>query len=67
MAREPRRARLAYHASHLRYYRKHNGLSAQLALRARDRACADWRRSRAATQPRAAEALALLKLALRGA
>jgi N-acetylglucosaminyl-diphospho-decaprenol L-rhamnosyltransferase len=35
MAREPQRSRLAYHASHLRYYRKHNALWAQIALRTR--------------------------------
>jgi hypothetical protein len=33
MARAPRRARLEYHRSHLRYYRKHNGPLAQAALR----------------------------------
>jgi N-acetylglucosaminyl-diphospho-decaprenol L-rhamnosyltransferase len=34
MARAPERARLEYHRSHLRYYRKHNGPAATLALRA---------------------------------
>jgi GT2 family glycosyltransferase len=33
MARTPGRARLEYHRSHLRYYRKHNGLNATLVLR----------------------------------
>ncbi len=33
MARARRRARLEYHRSHLRYYGKHNGLVARLALR----------------------------------
>jgi N-acetylglucosaminyl-diphospho-decaprenol L-rhamnosyltransferase len=66
MAREPRRARLAYHASHLRYYRKHNRLWAQLALRLGIgvRGLAGLARGRVAAR---AEAAALLKLALRGA
>jgi N-acetylglucosaminyl-diphospho-decaprenol L-rhamnosyltransferase len=34
MARTPERSRLEYHRSHLRYYRKHNGLLARGALRA---------------------------------
>jgi GT2 family glycosyltransferase len=34
MARAPERTRLEYHRSHLRYYRKHNGLLARGALRA---------------------------------
>jgi N-acetylglucosaminyl-diphospho-decaprenol L-rhamnosyltransferase len=33
MARTPGRARVEYHHSHLRYYRKHNGLNATLVLR----------------------------------
>ena len=33
MARTPYRARLEYHRSHLRYYRKHNGLNATVLLR----------------------------------
>jgi GT2 family glycosyltransferase len=33
MDRAPQRARLEYHRSHLRYYRKHNGLLARGALR----------------------------------
>jgi GT2 family glycosyltransferase len=33
MARAPARARLEYHRSHLRYYRKHNGRLARAALR----------------------------------
>jgi hypothetical protein len=34
MARNADRARLEYHRSHLRYYRKHNGAAATAALRA---------------------------------
>jgi GT2 family glycosyltransferase len=33
MAQAPESARLAYHQSHLRYYRKHNGLLERAALR----------------------------------
>jgi GT2 family glycosyltransferase len=33
MAKDAARARLEYHRSHLRYYRKHNGPAARLALR----------------------------------
>ena len=65
MAREPRRARLAYHASHLRYYRKHNWPWAWLVLRAGIgvRALIALARGDGAAR---AEAFALLKLALRG-
>ena len=34
MARTADRARLEYHRSHLRYYRKHNGAAATAILRA---------------------------------
>jgi N-acetylglucosaminyl-diphospho-decaprenol L-rhamnosyltransferase len=34
MQRDPERARLEYHRSHLRFYRKHNGLAVATALRA---------------------------------
>jgi hypothetical protein len=69
MARAPSRARLAYHGSHLRYYRKHNGRAALLALRALllARGAAAWagRLARADAAGRA-EAGELVRLALGG-
>jgi GT2 family glycosyltransferase len=67
MARAPRRARLEYHRSHLLYYRNHNGLVAQVALRLllAARGLADWTTSVAAGDVTArADAAALLRLAM---
>ncbi len=65
MAKAPRGARLAYQASHLRYYRKHNAPWAQLALRLGIGLRAPAVLLRAGEGARA-EAAALLQLALRG-
>lgn len=65
MAREPGRARLAYHASHLRYYRKYNGHAARLALRLA--VVARGLAGLTSGAARRGEAIALLKLAVRGA
>jgi N-acetylglucosaminyl-diphospho-decaprenol L-rhamnosyltransferase len=66
MAREPERARLAYHASHLRYYRKHEALWAQWLLRLAIalRGLATLVRGGAADR---SEALILLKLSIHDA
>lgn len=67
VAKSPARARLAYHASHLRYYQKHNGPIARAVLRLLllARAAGAWlgaaRRRDAAA---AAEARALARLAV---
>lgn len=72
MARDPDRSRLEYQRSHLRYYRKHNGVFATALLRVwlAAGAAAAWLRARAASGPegerqrrRASEAL---RLAFRG-
>jgi hypothetical protein len=64
MAREPRGARLAYHASHLRYYRKYNAGWAQLLLRVGIAAHGFAALTRGGREARA-EAVALLSLAIR--
>jgi N-acetylglucosaminyl-diphospho-decaprenol L-rhamnosyltransferase len=67
MAKAPRRARLEYQRSHLRYYSKHNGAAACLALRAlvAARGLAGWTRALAAGDRDArSEAIALTRLAL---
>jgi N-acetylglucosaminyl-diphospho-decaprenol L-rhamnosyltransferase len=65
-ASDPRRSRLEYQRSHLRYYRKHNGGLATLALRTW-LVLAGARRSRKAKMPAdRAEGRALLRLGLHG-
>lgn len=67
MARAPRRASLEYQRSHLRYYDRHNGRAARLALRALigGRALAAYARATAAGRPSdRGSAAALLRLAL---
>ena len=71
MARSPRRARLEYHRSHLRYYGKHLGIASRLGLRS-------WLVGQAvggyaagvlrgaAGRPARAEAVALARLVLGG-
>lgn len=71
MAQAPAQARLEYHRSHLRYYRKHNGPLARMALRAGlfARGGAAWLRgllSGPDGAPARQEGRALLSLALRG-
>ncbi len=63
MRRTPERARLEYHRSHLLYYRKHNGLFAQCALRLLllGRGLGGLA---SGDRPRRAAALALVRLAL---
>ncbi|HVO10322.1 MAG TPA: glycosyltransferase family 2 protein [Vicinamibacteria bacterium] len=67
MARSPRRARLEYHRSHLRYYDKHLGIGSRLALRAWliSRESARWLAGLLRGEegrPVRAEALAVLRL-----
>jgi hypothetical protein len=70
MDQAPGLARLAYHRSHLIFYRKHNPLAHRLLLRAWMAAGATWAWLRAGTDDdasrRRAEELEILKLALRG-
>lgn len=68
MSRSPHRARLEYHRSHLRYYGKHNGLSARAALRAwlAVRGISRWLDAWAKGDEKGrTEGAALLRLALR--
>jgi GT2 family glycosyltransferase len=65
--RAARRARLEYHRSHLRYYRKHDGLAARAMLRLllAARGAGQWLKGRAAGDAEAAEdGAALLRLVL---
>jgi N-acetylglucosaminyl-diphospho-decaprenol L-rhamnosyltransferase len=65
MSSVPRRARLEYHRSHLRYYAKHNGLVSRAALRLllAGRGVLGWLRGRwAGHDPEAAEGTALVRL-----
>ncbi len=57
MQKAARRARLAYDRSHLRYYRKHNGLAARAALRLllAGRGTGQWLRGRATGNAELAE------------
>jgi hypothetical protein len=67
MEKAARRTRLEYHRSHLRYYGKHNGLLAQLALRLllAVRGLANWSAAVAAGDASVrADATALLRLAV---
>jgi len=67
MSRAPRRARLEYHRSHLRYYRKHNGPVSRAALRAwlAGRGLLGWLRCLARRdEDGRREGAALLRLAL---
>jgi N-acetylglucosaminyl-diphospho-decaprenol L-rhamnosyltransferase len=67
MQKASRRARLEYHRSHLRYYRKHNGPLDQAALRLvlAVRGARDWMRGRASGDSEAADdGAALLRLAV---
>jgi hypothetical protein len=67
MSRAPLRARLAYHRSHLLYYRKHNGLASRAALRLllAARGAVVWLAGLAAgDRDRRAEGRALLALAV---
>ncbi len=65
-ASDPRRSRLEYQRSHLRYYRKHNSALWTLALRSW-LVVTGWRRSRKAKVPADRETgRALLHLGLRG-
>lgn len=70
MEQAPVLARLEYHRSHLRFYRKHNALSAQLALRAwmAGRAAWGWLAAGSGDEGRRrrAEETRVLSLALRG-
>jgi len=67
MSSVPRRARLEYHRSHLRYYAKHNDLASRAALRLllAGRGLRGWLRGLwAGDEGRAAEGTALVRLAL---
>jgi hypothetical protein len=67
MQRAARRARLEYHRSHLRYYRKHNGIASRAALRLllAARGAFQWLRGRARGDAEVAEdGAALLQLAI---
>jgi len=71
MAQAPLRSRAEYHRSHLRYYRKHNGVAATLALRLLIGASATLRLAlslgtSAVARARREEARAALGIALRG-
>jgi hypothetical protein len=70
MDQAPSLARLEYHRSHLRYYRKHNGAAQVLALRAWMAGCAAWGWLRAgggeAGRERRTEEREVLRLALFG-
>jgi N-acetylglucosaminyl-diphospho-decaprenol L-rhamnosyltransferase len=66
MEKAARRARLEYHRSHLRYYRKHNGLVARAVLRVllAGRGAVQWLRGRASGNAEVQEDAAdLLRLA----
>jgi N-acetylglucosaminyl-diphospho-decaprenol L-rhamnosyltransferase len=68
MVKAAGRARLEYHRSHLRYYRKHNGTASVAALRALllARGLAGWLRARVRRDADSSrEAAGLLALALR--
>jgi GT2 family glycosyltransferase len=67
MSSVPRRARLEYHRSHLRYYRKHNGPISRAALRIllAARGALEWLEAAVSGDaPRRADAVALLRLSL---
>jgi N-acetylglucosaminyl-diphospho-decaprenol L-rhamnosyltransferase len=70
MEQAPARARLEYHKSHLRYYRKHNSPAQRAALRAwlATRAAWGWLRAGGGEEGRSrrAEGRELLRLAFRG-
>jgi len=68
MSEAPRRARLEYHRSHLRYYFRHNGLASRAALRLllAGRGLRGWLRAALTGDEAArAEAAALLRLVTR--
>jgi hypothetical protein len=65
MSRDPSRARLEYHRSHLRYYRKHNGPLDRAVLRGL-LAARGLRLLTASDPEAAAEGRQLLSLAWRG-
>jgi len=69
MSRSPARARIEYHRSHLRYYRKHGGSASRAALRLllAGRGAWGWLRGAAAgNEARRAEGAAVLRLSLGG-